>query len=404
MSTQVLDLTYTEFSNYLPLEAGSYFVEVIPSGASEAAISGTLELVANQDYTVAAIGNVVNQPLEFLVLEDDNTPLTDTAKLRIVHTAPFSNTLDGTRVDVRFQDGTQVPGLSNIPYKAFSPYLELPAGTYDLKVTAPSQPDVVIIDPAPVTLVAGDVTTVFAIGDGINFAPTVLLEPALNNVRLKVAHLAPFASEIISTSVTIRVNGTDVLTDVVFQDISDYLPLAAGDYFVEVIPTGASEAAISGTVTLEAGQDYTAAAIGNVINQPLEFLLLEDDNTPVTDTAKLRIVHTAPFSNTLDGTRVDVRFDDGGLVPGLGNVPYKAISPYLELPAGIYNLKVTAPGDADTLYFDVPPVRLENGDIVTVFAIGDGENQDLGVLIDSATAIELGFPLYLPIIRQATEQ
>ncbi|NJM08961.1 DUF4397 domain-containing protein, partial [Candidatus Gracilibacteria bacterium] len=151
--------------------------------------------------------------------------------------------------------------------------------------------------------------------------------PAAADARLKVAHLAPFGADEDGTSVSIRIDGSDVLTEVVFADVSGYLPLPAGVYEVTVVPTGASTPAITQSVTLEAGKDYTAAAVGDGANQSLELLALEDDNAPLADNAKLRIVHAAPFAADLNDTRVDVRFQDGTPVAGLSDIPFKAIGP-----------------------------------------------------------------------------
>lgn len=174
--------------------------------------------------------------------------------------------------------------------------------------------------------------------------------------------------------------GDEVVTDFTFGETTDYLDLPAGNYQIEVVPTGTTNPAIAGTVTLTSGQDYTAAAIGDGNNQPLELLVLEDDNSaPTAGNAKVRIVHAAPFADTLPETEVDIRTEAGDVVNGLTNVPYKGNSGYFELPADTYDLKITTPGGATTL-IDVPPVTLNAGDIVTVFAIGDGTNQPTAVL------------------------
>ena len=57
----------------------------------------------------------------------------------------------GTLGTITFDDnGNVVAGLSNVPYKASSGYLMLPAGTYDLNVATPDG-SLRLIDPLPVT-------------------------------------------------------------------------------------------------------------------------------------------------------------------------------------------------------------------------------------------------------------
>ena len=208
--------------------------------------------------------------------------------------------------------------------------------------------------------------------------------------RVTIGHLAPFADTVEGTSVSVLVNGEPALEDFVFGDTTDFIELPAGEYQVDIVPTGADDPAISGALTLEAGQDYTAAAIGDGVNQPLELLALEDDNTPAgPGNAKIRVVHAAPFAAELADTEVDIRTERGDVVGELTNVPYKVASSYLEVPVGLYDLKITTPGGEQTL-IDIPPFIVFNNTVVTVFAIGDGANQPVGV-----TATTGGTPFFV---------
>ena len=143
-------------------------VDVRTPPGGDIAIAGTLALDSGTDYTVVAIGNVINQPLELFPLVD-SVPVRgdDGASLRIVHAAPFASDPVATEVDIRTDGGDVVGGLTNVPYKGNSGFLALPAGTYDLQVTTPGGA-LTLIDLAPVTLNAGDRVTVFAVGDVVN--------------------------------------------------------------------------------------------------------------------------------------------------------------------------------------------------------------------------------------------
>ncbi|MEM8535362.1 MAG: DUF4397 domain-containing protein [Chloroflexota bacterium] len=391
------NFVFGDATDYLELPAGDYQVDVVPTGADEPAISGELTLEAGQDYTAAAIGDGVNQPLELLALQDDNSaPEEHRAKLRIVHTAPFAAELSDTAVDIRKENGRLFKGLAGVEYKQASPYLDIRARTFDLKITAPGGHPT-LIDVPPVTFESGDIVTVFAIGDGVN-QPTGVL-PVVGSprmmetedpARVTIAHLAPFADTVEGTSVSVLVNGEAALENFVFGDTTDFIELPAGEYQVDIVPTGADDPAISGALTLEAGQDYTAAAIGDGANQPLELLALEDDNTPAgAGNAKIRVVHAAPFAAELTDTEVDIRTERGDVVGELTNVPYKVASSYLEVPVGFYDLKITTPGGDQTL-IDIPPFIVFNNTVVTVFAIGDGTNQPVGV-----TATTGGTPFFI---------
>jgi uncharacterized repeat protein (TIGR01451 family) len=193
-------------------------------------------------------------------------------------------------------------------------------------------------------------------------------------VRLEVAHLAPFAADP-GTAVTVTLNGAPALTNFEFADSTGYIPLFPGDYDVAVFPAGATDPAISGTVTLMDGMDYSAIATGDGANQALGLKALADDNSaPAAGTFHLRLGHLAPFAS--GDALADVRLQDGTVI--LDDVAFGDVTGFTPLPAGEYDLKITSPDGAMT-YIDPLPVTFNDGDIVSAYAVGDGVNQPLGV-------------------------
>ncbi len=196
--------------------------------------------------------------------------------------------------------------------------------------------------------------------------------------RVWVAHLAPFSNTITGTSVSVLVNGSPVLTDFKYPDTSGgYVDVPSGlPLTIQIVPTGVTTPAISATVTLTE-TEYTVAAIGNGASefQKLDLLLLNDDNTaPTLGNGKVRVVHAAPFATIPALTEVDVLVDGTQVLTDFG---YKEVSPYLEVPAGPHDVEVLALGGllsiTDTLV-------LTESVVVTVFAIGDNDNQPVAVL------------------------
>lgn len=407
-------LTNVEFADstgYLPIPEGDTQVQIKAGSSSTPAISVTVPLSHAMNYTAIAVGDVTNQPLTLTLLMDDlSAPTTGSAKVRIGHLAPFTDTLSATSAEVRQQSGPLVLPTA-VTYGAISPYVELQAMAYDLKVTAPGGYPT-LIDPMPVEPMDGDILSVFAVGNGPGKqplgifvlpagAPGTLVDLAAN---VQIAHLAPFAMDP-GTAVDIKVNGTQVLTDVAFADSTGYLPVKAGTTLVEVLPTGTSTVAISTTGYLTHAVDFTVLAIGNITNQPLDLMVLVDDNSPpTTGSAKVRIGHLAPFATVITDTWADIRLETGTLLPGYGNVPYGLVAPYTELVSGTYDLKVTAPGGTPTL-INPSPFALMDEDILSVFAVGDGSKQPLGIF-----ALPSGSPgsllpvfrprLYMPILAK----
>lgn len=173
-SEALSDFRYKQVSGYVTLSEagvapGSTDLKVFaPPGADAAAISATVDLSADTDYTVAAIGDGDKQPLSLLPLVDDNSaPDAGNAKIRVVHAAPFAQELADTAVSIRLDSGDVVNNLSSVEFAQSSGYFQLPEGTYDLQV-ATVDGTTALIDLAPVGLSAGDVLTLFAIGGNGN--------------------------------------------------------------------------------------------------------------------------------------------------------------------------------------------------------------------------------------------
>ncbi|MDH4018179.1 MAG: DUF4397 domain-containing protein [Xanthomonadales bacterium] len=215
---------------------------------------------------------------------------------------------------------------------------------------------------------------------GLGIASLLCSPVALADARVSVAHFAPFAEDVMDTSVSVVLNGGVALENVLFKQFTPYIDLPAGDYVVDIIPTGTDTVAITNTFMLEDGKDYTVYATGNGTLQDLALVALEDDNTaPAMGNVKVRVVHAAPFGPTAESTEVSIRTAGGDLVAGLQGVPYGGASGYLELPEGTYDLKV-ASNNGQVNYIDPLPVALASGTIVTLFAVGDIVTQDLSII------------------------
>jgi hypothetical protein len=404
-------LTGVEFADstgYLPVPSGNNQVQIFPGSSTTPAISATVFITADMDFTAIAVGGANMWPLDLKLLVDDNTaPTPGFVKVRVGHLAPFAAGSANTLADVRLQNGIVLPGFNDVPYDTISDYVELPAGTYDLKITSPDG-SVTLIDPMPVTLTDGDIASVFAVGDGANQPLGVFALPsgapgALLPLtpRLQLAHLAPFAMDP-GTAVTVTLNGVDVLTGVEFADSTGYLWVPAGDNMVQVFPGSSATPAISATVFLTESTDFTAIAVGGPNMWPIGLKLLVDDAAPSSGVAKVRIGHLAPFAAGSANTLADVRLQDGTILPGFDDVPYDTIADHIALPAGTYDLKITSADGSATL-IDPLPVALGSGDVLSVFAVGDGVNQSLGVFaLPSGAPGSLlplkGQVLYMPLI------
>lgn len=153
-------------SDYLDLPAGTYQVQVSPTGqpASAAVIDASVTIQAGRAYTIAATGLVAN--IAGTVIQDDLTaPAAGQAHVRVYHFSP-----DAPNVDVQLADGTKL--IQNLAFPNASSYLPVPAGSYDLQVV-PAGGSNVVIDLPGTTLEAGKIYSVYAVGQVANIRPEV---------------------------------------------------------------------------------------------------------------------------------------------------------------------------------------------------------------------------------------
>lgn len=202
-------------------------------------------------------------------------------------------------------------------------------------------------------------------------------------VRVRVAHLAPFAGSD-SANVTVELGGAVVANNLAFGDRTGYQAVAGGaaDYEVFVLRDGGI--VHSETVTLPDG-DTSLIVVGDETQVPLDLFVVNDTlEDPGAGLAGLRILHAAAVGATIDATRVDVCSQTGELFNATANgLRYLRSTSYRLLPAGDYDLKITRTvpetACAGAVIIDPPPLTLAEGDKTSLYLVGDGTNQPLTV-------------------------
>lgn len=223
-------------------------------------------------------------------------------------------------------------------------------------------------------------------------------------VRVRVAHLAPFAGSG-SATVAVRVGGATVGNTMAYGDRSDYqaLAVAPGDHQIEVLRNG--EVVVDTTANLLDG-DTSIVVIGDETQVPLAVQVVNENLAdPGVGEVGLRIIHVAAIGATIEATRVDVCNEAGQSFNGSAEgLRYGRATSYRILPAGDYDLKVSRRNDVPCtgeVVIDPPPITLAEGTETSLFLVGDGANQPLRVftfadgLIGGGPVIRT---LYLPML------
>jgi hypothetical protein len=167
------------------------------------------------------------------------------------------------------------------------------------------------------------------------------------SAQVRIVHLSPDAP-----AVDVLIDGQVALEGVEFGNASEYLDVPAGERQITVRAAENDTVVFEGNVTVEAGTDYTAAAIGEVSEETFGPAIYVDDfETPDDGNASVRLIHASP-----DAPAVDVTVAGSGAVL-YDNVTFGNASDYATVPAGDYTLEVR-PATAD-----------DDGDVVTTFDV-----------------------------------
>ncbi|MEC2073218.1 DUF4397 domain-containing protein [Alkalihalophilus marmarensis] len=173
---------------------------------------------------------------------------------------------------------------------------------------------------------------------------------------VRVLHTTPDAP-----GVDVYVNEELVVENIEFKDASDYLQLPAGSHKVEIYAAGdTTSAIISEQLAVSGGEAYTVAAIGQLESIRLTTML--DEQEVSEGNTKIRVAHFSP-----DAPAVDIATDTGDIL--FPNAAFSAVTDYLELPAGEYNLEIRAAGTADVVE-ELTNLELKEGMIYTAVATG----------------------------------
>ena len=171
------NVTFTQASGYLDVPAGSRDIAVRASGTTSVVIDATLDLAAGTDYTVIARGLLAS--IEPWVLVDNNAaPTAGNVKVRLAHGAPGAPTVDiyVTAPGAALSGAT--PTLTDVPFSVASGYLDVPAGTYQVRI-CPANTITVAIDSGSLALTAGQIRTAVAVdnaGGGAPFGAVLLAD------------------------------------------------------------------------------------------------------------------------------------------------------------------------------------------------------------------------------------
>lgn len=173
------DVPFGTLSDYLYVPAGTYQIQVVPTGASledgPVVIDAELTFEGGTLTTVAATNDLAD--ITPVVLKDKAVqPSAEGAKIRVVHLSA-----NAPKVDIA-PDGSGKKGaiVKNLKFGKAKGYLDVPAGEIDLKVRPAGKKDTAF-DIPPLTLEDGKAYSAIAIGQFPDSFNVILVEEASVN-------------------------------------------------------------------------------------------------------------------------------------------------------------------------------------------------------------------------------
>ncbi len=205
----------------------------------------------------AALASTVSAgtPLNAIFSDDGTAGWTPgEARVRVLHASP-----DAPAVDIWINGAKTIIKLE---FEELTDFLSVPPATYQVHVVPSGATEPVVIA-ADLPLAADTDYTVIATGELASITPVVLTgpsgAPAAGTAWVRFFHGSPDAPAV---DITLP-DGTVLMGDVAFQEVSDYVPVAAGTYDLQARLAGTSTVALEiDNVSVAGGGIYTAYASG----------------------------------------------------------------------------------------------------------------------------------------------
>jgi len=378
---QLEDVPFKGFSGYLELSAGDHDVTVyVADTTMNPVIDETVTVMGGTAYTAAATGLVSDSSIGLTVFVDDLSTQGDKARIQFVHASP------GTPpVDITLLDGTKLFANTAFGFSSTSQLVD--GGAYSLQArlantetVALSFADVPVSNGMDYTVYAigllsdNSITALVAVNQEVGETATVELTPA--TAELRVAHLVPDAD-----AVDIYLDGNRELQGVVFEQFSDYLPIAAKTYTVRVTLANTMTDVIPTTpLIFNPNTATTVAATGLASESDIQpIVLLDNRESAAAGFSLVRFVHTSPDAPAFDIVATGV----GTLFAGFD---FRESSEYSPIAVGTYDLEVrlaSEPAGQGDLVKTFPGVTLNSTETVSVFATDTAANLNAKIVQDN---------------------
>ena len=390
------ELHYGEGTGEFSVPAGTHTVTIQalnPSGPTTIAGPTTLDFEQNNDYVIAAEGavaaisaQVYSHPLSVVA--------SSSTRVQVVHAAPNAAKLAVYLTAPGADLTTSTPFGTAVFMGAIGP-TDIPAGQYEIRITAGGQTTPVLFDSGTITLSGGDdlvlsvlqntgpgsATVTLGIVDA--YGDNSRLYDAATPANLRVVHDSPDAPPI---SVIANGNAASPLVpSLSYENFTAYAAVTPGAYTLDITPAGTpSDVLVSSSLPLNAGDEQTLYVMGTTAT--LGTLVTEDHRRRVATEAKLRIIQGSPFAGNVDVYLTAPGAGIASASPIYQAIPFTGDTGFQGFVAGSYDLTITLAGSM-TAAIGPTTIKIANSGVYTAVvrdAAGGGAPLGLIMLDDFA--------------------
>ncbi|MGF1526323.1 MAG: DUF4397 domain-containing protein [Candidatus Competibacterales bacterium] len=222
---------------------------------------------------------------------------------------------------------------------------------------------------------------------------------------VRVLHASPDAP-----AVDVLLDDTLILAGVDFKQGSGYLPLAPGNYALQVdglLPQG--PVPVIGPAPLEIAVDtvYSVVAVNSVA--VIEPVIIANPGAVLSPgELRVQVLHAAPSAPEVDVfvTTPGISLDG---IPPLGTFAFRGTLGPVTLPAGDYQIRVTLAGDPTVVVLDSGTLPLASGDDLLVSAVDNTAPgaTPIGLVVQdaggSAQVLDAATPAELRVIHNSPD-
>lgn len=396
----VADATYKDATGFGLIAPGTYSVQVdaiTPAGDDTVFGPADLTFESGNRYSVVALDaypvdanfQLIPNASDFLIVSNEITPVAAaSARIEIVHAAPEAPAVDVYATAPGADLAASAPIGSFIFGETLGP-AEVPADTYQIRVTLANDPSTVVYDAGEVTLAEGADLLIAAVQNTTTGAAPISLLALDGNgatelldvdtpAELRVVHNSPDAPAV---DVIVNDNSAQPLVeDLFFPDFTGYVAVPGDDYNVKVTPANVpGTVVIDADLTLDAGTRYSVLAVDTLANIMPQVLV--DDARRVITEANVRIVHGSPSAGNVDIFVTAPGTDITTVDPAFSDVAFMAETGFVPLAPGDYDVTVTPTGTT-TAAIGPLTVSLGEAGIYTAIARDPLPGQtDLGLIL-----------------------